>query len=281
MSARGRLEKLLRGEHGAPAYLPMVEPVAPRLACCTPADMAADAALWASGVQQAGRLLGADAVGIGFNRDLAIQSCRASLDDPDAHGPMTVLLDTAERLFSVQRANLGCIIALTGPATLAAALAPDRSEKERLAAIKAAMTRLMEAACRHRPDLVVFLEDPEAFTQPPSPDLRRAYGTYRKIAAYFGIGCGLQVDGDASGAESLGCDVLFANRVEALPTESWRGIVMPLPQNPDEAKALAERLLAERVPGGPAIGFGVHDINETTNLENLIAIKTAIAAMPA
>lgn len=203
------------------------------------------------------------------------------MDEPDARGPMAVLMDTAERLFNTQRGSLGCIIALCGPATLAAELAPGRPEKEALAVIKAPMTRLVEAACRHRPDMLVFMEGPNAFIQPPSPDLRRAYGTYRKIAGYYGIASGLQVDGGHDGTATLNCDVLFMDQADQAPPEGWRAVVVPLPQQPDAAKAMAERLLAARKPGSPAIGFGIGGVTDTANLENLRTIQTTIAALGA
>lgn len=280
MTARARFESLLRGEMAAPAFVPLLEPLAPRLAGCSYSAMTADASAWSAGVLQSAKLLGADALCVGFDIDLAVEACRASMENPEAQGGFAVLVDTAGRLFDTQRGKFGCVAALCGPATLAARLAPGQLEKEALSAVKTTMNRLLEALCRHRPDLVVFMEAPEAVPATPSADLRRAYATLRKVAAYYGIASGLHASAGAA-LQALGCDVLFLEAGEAPPTDGWRAAVVPLPTNSEAARTACTGLLAAHRPGGPAIGFGLSGLMGAVDLEAVRGVRAAIETIAA
>lgn len=280
MTARARIESLLRGEGAAPAFVPLVEPLAPRLAGCSYPAMIADASAWSAGVLQSAKLLGADALCVGFDIDLAVEACRSSMEAPETQGGFAVLVDTAGRLFDTQRGKFGCVVALCGPATLAARLAPGQPEKEALSAVKATLNRLLEALCRHRPDLVVFMEAADAVSATPSADLRRAYATLRKVAAYYGIASGLHASGGVA-LSALGCEVLFQERAEAPPTEGWRAVVTPLPTNIEAARTACTELLAARRPGGPAIGFGLSDLSDAADLEAVRSVRAAIETIAA
>lgn len=280
MNARNRVMRTLLGEQEAPAFIPLAEALAPRLAGCTYSEMTANATAWVSGVQQAAKLLAADAVCIGFDSRLAVDACLANANEPETAAPMSILLDAAERLFAVQRSSLGCVVALTGPATMAAELTSGLAERDAMAAVKAPATRLVEAASRLRPDLIVFMEAKGALSGAPSPELRRLYATLRKVTAHYGVATGIQADG-GQGLEALGCEVLFCDATRPLTADAWRAVVAALPPKPAEAEATARRLLADRSPGSPAIAFGLQDITGTANLEDLRTIRTTIATLVA
>jgi len=280
MTARNRIARMLLGEQETPAFIPLAEALAPKLAGCTYPEMIANAGAWVSGVQQAAKLLDADAVCIGFDGRLAVDACSTNATEPETAAPISVLLDAAERLFAVQRSSLGCVMALTGPATMASELTSGLTEREAIAAIKAPATRLAEAASRLRPDLIVFMEAKGALSGAGSPELRRLYATLRKVAAHYGVVSGIQSDG-GEGLEALGCEVLFCDATGPLGAENWKAVVAALPPQPFAAEAAARRLIAEQRSGNAAVAFGLEGITDAANLEDLRTIRTTIATLVA
>jgi len=280
VNARDSIKRMLRGEHRAPAFLPELEALAPALAGCSAAAMTASASSWVSGLQQATHLLSSDALCIGFDPRHAIASCRANMAEPEMTAPMAVLFDAADRLFAENRNQLACVIALAGPATMAAHLAPGAGEREAMAAIKPAATRLVEQACRLRPDLVVFVEEEGRLAAGPSPELRRLLATLRRVAAHYGVATGIKAPG-GTGLEALGCEVLFQDAASPPPSTSWQAIVVALPNDPHQAGQMARQTLAGRPPQGPAIAFGITGLAPTADFEQLRSIQATIAALAA
>jgi len=278
VTARNRVMRTLMGEQEGLPFLAVAEALAPRLVDCSYAEMTADSNNWVSGVQQAAKLLTADAVCIGFDSQLAVEACRANASEPETAAPMAVLFEAAERLFAVQRNNIACVLAVAGPATLAAQLTSGLTQREAMAAVKPQATRLVEAASRLRPDMIVFVEAEGVLTTQPSPELRRLYATLGKVIAHYGIVSGIQAPG-AQGLETLGCNVLFCDASAPLPTEAWDALVVALPPQPAEAEAIAKNLVTGRGQRRPAIAVGIQGITRTADLEHLRSIRATLATL--
>lgn len=266
MDPRAKIEALLRGLPGAPAFLPLVERLAPRLSGTSYAAMTDDPATWAAGVEQAARLVGADAVAVGCDRDIALRALRHSPDAPETEPRMAAAVEALHRLVAMHRARLGCVAGIAGPASCAAAMAPGRSEREALAAVKPGLTRLVEALAKQRPDLLLFFDDVPA---EPSPDLKRLYATLKKVAAYYGMATGLY--GTGEGFAALGLEVLFASRSAGAPG----GMVLPLPADLAAAQTIMAEARASRAAG---LGFTLA-VTADDDLETIRSIGAAVGTI--
>lgn len=261
------MEALLQGLPGAPAFLPLVERLAPRLLGTSYAAMAGDPAAWAAGVEQSARLMGADAVAVGCDRDIALQALRQAPEAPETEPRMAALIEALHRLVATQQARLGCVAGIAGPAVCAAALAPGRAERDALAAVKPGLGRLVEELAKRRPDLLLFLDEvpPE-----PSPELRRIYATLRKVAAYYGVATGVYGAGD--GAAALGMEVRFVAHGADAPA---RGIVCSLPAELVAARAVMNDARSRRSAG---LGFTI-EVTADDDLETIRSIGAAVGVL--
>ncbi|HYH19682.1 MAG TPA: hypothetical protein VD995_13795 [Azospirillum sp.] len=279
---------LARGEPPPrPLFLPLVEGLAARVAGADPAALEADPDLCARAVRQATSLVGGDALCFGF--EAAYEA------DDERFARFT---DTLKRAFEPARGSLGCVVALPGPATLARRLSgradKEVPDKEALDAVRPVLTRMAEAVCQTRPDLLVFLEDAEARSVPVDGTLKRAYAAARKVAAYYDAATAVHVGGWEDAAEEarrlapLGLDFLWlgagggvdpAALAAALGEGSWRGAVLPLPlDDPQAAAALAGA--ARQAAGGPLLALSsAGPLAPSADLERIIETKTALGAL--
>ncbi|HEY0837485.1 MAG TPA: hypothetical protein VGE72_26465, partial [Azospirillum sp.] len=203
-NGRALFTALARGEPPPrPPFLPLVEGLAARVAGVDPAALEADPDLRARAVRQATALVGGDALCFGFEAELST--------DDDRFARLT---DTLKRAFEPARGTLGCVAALPGPATLARRTS-GRTDKDTLDAVRPVLTRMAEAVCQTRPDLLVFLEDADARSVPVDGTLKRAYAAARKVAAYYDAGTAVHVTGWIDATEEarrlapLGLDFLW------------------------------------------------------------------------
>lgn len=248
---------LLNGERTSrPVIVPFLEQLAARLSGISYAAMTADATTWVSGIQQADRLIGGDAVSIGFDVELVAEAVAAN-PDPQAvlqQGRLPTLLDSVRRLSDMTKESHIRLVGLAGPHLLA------RRGGCTLDAVKAACVAIAEEALKARPDIVVFLEDDlAADVAAVTPDLRRLYGTLRNVASYYGVASAVRVatDGDpvalAERLAPLRLDMLLLDGIA--PTDpallsglaGWRAIGLAAPLS-DEAAALA---MARAVTSAP------------------------------
>lgn len=280
---------LARGEPPPrPPFLPLVEALAARVAGHAPAALEADPDLRARAVRQATALVGGDALCLGFDPAIAADEERFAR-----------LAEALVRAFEPTRGALGCVAALAGPATLARLVTGD-SGKEGLEAVRPVLTRMTEAVCQTRPDLIVFLEDAPARGVPVDGALRRAYAAARKVAAYYDATTAVLSDGwpaDSAADEvrrlaPLGLDYAWLGRAEdggdpdpaavaaALGEDTWRGAVLPLPLGePARAAALADAV--RRVETGTAVlALGsAGPLAADADLERIMETKTALGAL--
>lgn len=104
-------------------------------------------------------------------------------------------LEAAERLFKVCQNKRACLIALTGPVTLAAQVFGEEQGPDRAADLKQLVVQVIETLCQTRPDAVLFMEeDPLALTE-VNLSHRRIYNTLKNIAAHYTIPVGLYLEG--------------------------------------------------------------------------------------
>ncbi|PWC52539.1 hypothetical protein [Azospirillum sp. TSO22-1] len=282
---RSLFAALARGETPPrPPFLPLVEALAARVAGYDPAALEADPDRRARAVRQATALVGGDALCLGFDPAMAADE-----------GRFARLADTLVRAFEPARGSLGCVAALAGPATLARLTAGDAG-KEGLEAARPALTRMTEAVCKTRPDLIVFLEDAEARGVPVDGALKRAYAAARKVAAYYDVATAVLADGWEGAADEvrrlapLGLDYAWlgpgasdadpAAVAGALGEGNWRGAVLPLPlEDSGRAAALAE---ITRRCAGDALVLALSSagpLAADADLERIMETKTALGAL--
>ncbi len=191
---RERFDAFLRGTPSAPALMPLVETLAPRVAGTTAEALAADATLRGNASLRAARLLEAEAVLLGFDIGIAAAACRESPAAPAGTAGFAQLAAALDRLVQTERTHTGIVAALCGPATLAAALAGNPNP-EALAAAKQYSTALAEALCRQRPDLLVLRENAALFAGGLGTAQRKAYGTLKNVVDYFDVPLALWIEG--------------------------------------------------------------------------------------
>ncbi|HYD70093.1 hypothetical protein [Azospirillum sp.] len=271
---------LARGEPPPrPLFLPLAEGLGARVAGSDPAALEADPDLRARAVRQATALVGGDALCFGFED---------AFDADDER--FARFADTLKRAFEPARSGLGCVAALPGPATLARRLSGS-VDKEALDAARPVLTRMAEAVCQTRPDLLVFVEDAAARAVPVDGALKRAYAAARKVAAYYDAGTAVHVSGWTDAVEEarrlapLGLDFLWlgsggtadaAAVAAALGEGNWRGAVLPLPlDDPPAAAALAAAAAKLAILALTSAGPLAAD----ADLERIIATKTALGAL--
>lgn len=213
--ARDWLKSLAAGQRPAGnAFIPMLEKLAPRVAGISYQQMSSDATAWANALSQAAQLVGSNALTLGWDDTLLAEACgvplaweqdrprlagRAASFNAQARsaGRMPVLLETAQRLCQTTKAEGACVLAVTGPATLARQVFAAQPDKPVLEQLKPLLVEVVEALCQGRPECLVFMESGAALACEVTPDLRRIYNTLKNIAAYYGVMAALHLDGYA------------------------------------------------------------------------------------
>lgn len=213
--ARGWLKSLAAGQRPAGyAFVPMLEKLAPRVAGISYQQMSSDATAWANALSQAAQLVGSNALTLGWDDTLLAEACgvplawqqdrprlaeRAANFNPQARsaGRMPALLETAQRICQTTKPDGACVLAVTGPATLARQVFAAPPDKPVLEQLKPLLVEVVEALCQGRPECLVFMENGAALASEVTPDLRRIYNTLKNIAAYYGVMAALHLDGYA------------------------------------------------------------------------------------
>lgn len=276
---RERFDALLAGRTGgAPAWMPLIDALAARLAATGYRELTADPGLWASGLSKAGELLGADALVVGFDPTLTAEACGAELDwsaappcllrappavgtEPLAAARQAAMLETVRRLGATVRARCAVVAALIAPTALARQLCAELPLEEGLRRVKGAHTLVAEGLLRARPDLLLLIERwPDPGQEAPRA-LQRAFGTLRNLAAHYDVPVGLYVENWSESqipgiaALRMSCYVLGSGAGDAVaaacalaagPTAV--GVSVP-EDSPPAARALAAQVGAARGEG--------------------------------
>lgn len=292
-------------------FMPIMEEVVARVAACSREKLRHDPMLGAGAIEQAAGLLEADLIALGFDYTLTLEACGVDLvweqDQPKVCGPGTeipsnLMGSRLERFTAMLDGVLQApgrrkpvAVALCGPATLIRHLCGEAPSKERLNEIKPLLTKLAEAVCSRRPDLLVLQEQADALELPPSADLRRAYGTLRNVAAYYGTGTALYLEGEtnviqcAAKLAVLKMDVLMLERLAdwgrgtlaALLSAAgdWSAIGLPVPvENPAAVSEMVSMVRELACPGTTTDIFFLSEgvIPREADLEQLRTIKTIL-----
>ncbi len=203
----------LHGEPmGRPTFVPLIRGVLSRVAGLPLRDLTSDPTLWTNGLQKTTDLFDLDGVVVGFDFNLMAEACGCELtweDDrpgvlrpaatvcqtPVEHGRLKHCLEAAKRVFKVCQNERACLIALTGPVTLAAQVFGKEQGPDRVADLKQLVVQVTETLCQARPDALLFMEeDPLALTE-VNLSHRRIYNTLKNIAAHYTIPVGLYLEG--------------------------------------------------------------------------------------
>lgn len=213
-ATRAAFETFLTGRAtGRPAWLPIVDTLAARIAGTDYRTLSGDAGLWTSGLLQAADLLGADAVIAGFDWVLAAEACGAPVQwaatlpalDTTATTPLPVApattgrqgaaVETVRRLVAMARGRLGIVAALVGPLTLAAQLRPGSPPEESLRLTRHLHAAVAEQMLKARPDLVLLCERLAELPAAQPRTWQRAYTTLRNLAGYYNVPVALYAEG--------------------------------------------------------------------------------------
>lgn len=203
----------MQGEVGSrPAYVPLLEGITARVEGVAREVLEADPTLWANGLMKAAELLEVDGIVAGFDFTLLAEACGAEVrwkdDQPEIVGAAKSALavppensrlsnarEAASRVFQVCRSERACLVALTGPVTLAAQVFGSEEGPQRLSELKPVVMKVAESFCQSRPDVVVLMEG-EALTRAEvSPAYRRIYTTLKNVASYYNIPVALYLEG--------------------------------------------------------------------------------------
>lgn len=261
ISGRELFNKFLKGEPlERPPYVPLIRELTARVEGLTWEAINSDPTLWANCLTKTTELFDFDGIVAGFDFSLMAEACGcrikwendrpriAALPEelcrtPEESGRMKNALEAAGRVFQVCRARRACVVALTGPVTLAHQLFGPEVGKDQLSEVKQMVVRVTEAFCRIRPDVLVFMEGrPLALAQLTAAH-RRLYQTLKNITAYYNLSDALYLQGyrpeDLGSFASLKMDIyiLGPSQDQSLPPLSalWdlgaeaRGIGIGLP----------------------------------------------------
>lgn len=256
-----------------PAFLPLLEDLAVRVASMPPGSLRADPGAWAGAVRQATTLVKTDALCLGFDPAIELE------------GDVETLVEALRQGFAPARAQYGCIAALTGPATLA-----SRADTG-LDSVRPRLVAMMERVCEQRPDMVVLME-----TAAPAvdPNLRRAFATLRKVAAYYDVATALHVSryaaasaaATAAQSAALGLDYFWLGRPDddgvldlaaVAASTGWRGMILPLPLEDTSSALSAARVV---LAAGGLLGFSsIGPVRADADLAAILQTRTAIGGL--
>ncbi|MBI5921727.1 MAG: hypothetical protein HY847_08730 [Betaproteobacteria bacterium] len=258
IGARDWFKSVAAGQRPAgSAFMPLLEMIAPRVAGSTWQQMSSDPTAWSSALGQTAQLLGSSALTLGWDETLLAEACGVPLiwneDRPQlgsraeqfntqakSAGRLPALLETAQRLSQTARPERACVLAITGPATLARQVFAAKPEKPVLEQLKPVLVEVVEGLCQGRPECLVLRESGVSATGDVKPDLRRIYNTLKNIASYYGVMTALHLDGyadwqqDAARWTVLRIDhlLLGADAAGQLPQpacfEGWQSLGWPL-----------------------------------------------------
>ena len=212
-TGRTLFSRFLHGEPMArPVFVPFIRGVLSRVAGLPFQELNSDPTLWTNALQKTTDLFDLDGVVVGFDFSLMAEACGCGLawqDDrpgslrpalevcqtPVEHGRIKHSLEAAKRLFKVCQNKRACLIALTGPVTLAAQVYGQEQGAEPVPDLKQLVVQVTEILCQIRPDAVLFMEkDPLALTE-VNLSHRRIYNTLKNIAAHYTSPGGLYLEG--------------------------------------------------------------------------------------
>lgn len=205
----------------ADAVVPLLETLGARVAGLSYRQMSGEATAWANALTQVARLVGSGALAVGWDPTLLAEACGAPIDwqddEPRLNGPAPSLngqaksagrlpayLDAARRLCQTFGGEGACLLAVTGPATLARQVFAEAPAKEALSALKPVLVAVVEELCQGRPAFLCFMESGAAVAAGPTPELRRIYHTLKNIAAYYGVAPAIHLSGGADLPAALG-----------------------------------------------------------------------------
>jgi hypothetical protein len=212
-SGRAVFDQFLQGERGSrSAYLPLLQGLTARVEGVAREILEADPTLWANALMKTAELLELDGIVAGFDFTLLAEACGAELrwqdDRPQIVGPakgvpaaaqesarLSNVREAASRVFQVCRAERACLIALTGPVTLAAQVFGSEEGPQRLGELKPVVVKVAESFCQSRPDVLVLMEGEALTGAEVSPAYRRIYTTLKNVAAYYNIPVALYLEG--------------------------------------------------------------------------------------
>jgi hypothetical protein len=313
MNGRERFKGFVNGEPMTrPAFVPLIRGLLARVEGMSMETLTSDPTLWANSLMKTAQLFGLDGVVVGLDVTLMAEACGGPVtweedrpilrplqgdlnEAPERSGRIQHALQAAQRLFETCRSEVACLVALTGPVTLASQLFGPEEGPERTREVKPLLVRVAEAFCATRPDVLLFLEESPAWTG-PAPAHRRIYNTLKNIASYYDVTSGLYLQGvdpqNLSGFSELNMDVYILGPAEndPLPSPSalWAlgegalGVGLGVPLD-DVGKARevigdAQRLYRERTrPGFFLTSIG--PVPRDTDLEAFRALTDEIMRM--
>jgi hypothetical protein len=213
ISGRELFNKFLKGEPlERPPFVPLIRGLTARVEGVPQEAIHSDPALWANSLSKTTELFNFDGLVAGFDFSLMAEACGCRIkwendhpvlvappdqlcQNPEKTGRMKNALEAADRVFQVCRARRACVVALTGPVTLAHQLFGREAGKDHFNEVKQLVVQVTEAFCRIRPDVLVFMEGrPLALTRLNIAH-RRLYQTLKNITAYYNISDALYLQG--------------------------------------------------------------------------------------
>jgi hypothetical protein len=310
MNGRERFKGFLNREPlTRPAFVPLIRGLLARVEGMSMETLTSEPTLWANSLMKTAQLFGLDGVVVGLDFTLmaeasgcpvvweedrpTVRPLQGNLNEaPERSGRIQHALEAARRLFETCRSEVACLVALTGPVTLASQLFGPEEGPERTREVKPLLVRVAEAFCATRPDVLLFLEDSPAWTG-PTPAHRRTYNTLKNIASHYNVASGLYVQGvgsqDPSGFSGLNMDlyILGAAENDPLPSPSalWGlgegalGVGFGVPMD-DVGKAReimdeGQRLYREK-PGSGFFLTSLGPVHRETDLEAFHALADEI-----
>ena len=236
--------------HGDPlsraAFVPLLRGVTSRVEGISREDLNADATLWANSLVKTADLLNLDGIVAGFDATLMAEACGCQIawkndrpeivspikelsESPEDTGRMKSALEAAQRVFQVCRDRRGCVFSLTGPVTLADLLFGSEEGPQRVGDTKQLLVKVVEASCRIRPDMLVFIEESPLGKAKSVSAHRRIYNTLKNIASHYDIPAALYLQDyepqDLARFLALRMDIYIPgpSAAEALPplSELW------------------------------------------------------------
>jgi hypothetical protein len=205
--------RFLHGEPlGQPSFVPFIRGVLSRVAGLPFQELTSDPTLWTSALQKTADLFDLDGVVVGFDFTLMAEASGCELtwegdrpggikpavevcQTPQEQGRIKHSLEAANRLFKVCQNKRACLIALTGPVTLAVQVYGQKQGPERIADLKQLVVQVTEALCQIRPDAVLFMEEVPLARAQVNLSHRRIYNTLKNITAHYAIPVGLYLEG--------------------------------------------------------------------------------------
>jgi len=313
MNGRERFKGFLNREPlTRPAFVPLIRGLLARVEGMSMETLTSDPTLWANGLEKTARLFDLDGVVVGVDFSLLAEASgcpvvweedRPTLmplqgglnEAPEQSGRIRHALEAARRLIETCRSEMACLVALTGPVTLASQLFGPEEGPERTREVKTLLVRVAEAFCAVRPDALLFLEDSPSWAGPTSQH-RRVYNTLKNIASHYNVSSGLYLQGadpdNLSSFSELNLDIYILGRPEKdqtpAPSALWElgegalgvGLGVPL-DDMGRAKEIMDdgiRLYRER-PGPGFFLTSAGPVHRDTDLEAFHALADEIRCL--